>query len=912
MRSIVRGRSLLVVMPTGSGKSLLYQLPALLADGVTLVISPLISLMKDQVDELTRKRIPATFVNSSLSIAEQHDRLRRAGDGAFPLVYIAPERFRNASFLRTLDDLKVARMAVDEAHCISEWGHDFRPDYRRLKECRERMGSPPVTALTATATPRVQRDIITSLGLAPDEVDLHVHGFDRPNLVLGVVETPDRGEKERFLADFVREHDGPGIVYTGTRRAAEDAADAIRAVDPSVTIYHAGMESDDRTAAQEAFLGGAARVVCATSAFGMGIDKRDVRFVVHTSYPGSVEQYYQEIGRAGRDGLTSHCVLLYAPSDRFLREFFIDLSYPTKRIVADVCRTLWRIDANPIMMTYKEIAAECAGDVKDGQVGSSVRLLDHAGVTRAFSGETRLAVTLDKRAPEVLPNVRGRARRAVLEGLAFAVDLEVPGRYEVDLAQLCVSSGLTEDQVRRALAAMDRDGVIRYEPPFRGRGIEKRVDDAPKFGELDIDWKRQEMLRGIEEEKLAAMEDYIRSPACRRGFILKYFGETDAFTCGTCDRCETGAGGGEGNVLDRHPAMAMAALVAMRHLPFSLGKIAIARLLRGSRDKKLLKWRLDRNPAYGRVNAKPDVIKGVIDDLTYEGYLELKGDGRRPMLALTERGEEVSRDVDLDQFSTPAPPAAEMPKRERSLAAPVDDDTARRAVLDCIAGLPFAVGAGKIAEVLTGSKAKWIEPAGAHALPVYGSVGRSRQEIRTVIDAMLADGTLEKGGSPSRPVLEITSECATVGLSSRADTPESPTRVPPSLTPTSSAPRPAPLPRKGEGEGMEEEATARAAGVAEMLDAMIDELLVAEREVAKRLVGELLLFHPREIVRRLVERFEGSTATRVRSRAVWAAGELGGTDALPFLTRCVASETGELRERARKALTRITRNNKDA
>ena len=871
MRSVVRGRSLLVVMPTGSGKSLLYQLPALLDRGVTLVVSPLISLMKDQVDELTRKRIPATFVNSSLSVAEQRDRLRRAGEGAFPLVYVAPERFRNATFLRTLDALTVARLAVDEAHCISEWGHDFRPDYRRLKQCRERMGNPPVTALTATATPRVQRDIIASLGLSTDDVDLHVHGFDRPNLILRVVETPDRREKERFLVDFVRNHDGSGIVYTGTRRSAEDAADAIRTVEPSVTVYHAGMEADDRTAAQEAFLGGGARVVCATSAFGMGIDKRDVRFVVHTSYPGSVEQYYQEIGRAGRDGLTSHCVLLYAPSDRFLREFFIDLSYPTKRIVADVYRTLWRIDANPIMRTYKEIAAECTGDVKDGQVGSAVRLLDGAGVTRAFAGETQLAVTLDKRAPEVLPEVRGRVKRRVLEGLAFAVDLEVPGRYEVDLGQLCASSGLSEDQVRRSLAAMDREGLIGYEPPFRGRGIEKLVDEPPAFGKLDIDWERQKMLRGIEEEKLAAMEDYIRTAGCRRGFILNYFGETDAFTCGTCDRCETaGPTGGSGeSVLERHPKIAMAVLVAMRHLPFSLGKVSIARLLRGSRDKKLLKWRLDRNPAYGRVHEKRDVIKGVIDDLTYEGYIELTGSARMPMLALTERGEAVSRNVDLDQFSTPAPQVTEVRKRE-AVSAPVDDDAVRRAVLDCIAALPFAVGAGKIAEVLTGSKAKWIEPAGVHELPVYGSVRRSRPEIRAIIDAMLTDGVLTKGGNPSRPVLQA--------AGSQGESPATP------------APEPVETPTES---------------VAKTLDGLIDRLLVADREVAKGLVKELSLFHPREVVTRLVRRFKASQETPVRLRSVWAVAELCGQDGLPFLLRCASAGEPQVSAYAQKVVAKL-------
>jgi len=361
--AVLAERNLLVVMPTGSGKSLLYQLPALLDTRLTLVVSPLIALMKDQVDELRAKGIAATFVNSSLGLDEQRERLRACERGEVRLLYVAPERFRSGAFCDTLSRVRVARMAVDEAHCISHWGHDFRPDYRRLKELREHIGSPRVSALTATATPRVQDDIVESLGLGRDEVEVIVQGFDRPNLALRVVRASADAAKDEFLLRFVREEAGSGIVYVGTRRTADEVARRLRTVEPTAVSYHAGLEADERALTQEAFLSGRSRVIVATIAFGMGIDKPDVRFVAHYHYPASVEGYYQEIGRAGRDGLPAQCVLLYSAGDRGLREFFIDLNYPPQDIVEEVYEVLWAVDENPLMMTYEEIAGLCESNV---------------------------------------------------------------------------------------------------------------------------------------------------------------------------------------------------------------------------------------------------------------------------------------------------------------------------------------------------------------------------------------------------------------------------------------------------------------------------------------------------------------------------------------------------------------------
>jgi ATP-dependent DNA helicase RecQ len=656
VRSILAGRSVLAVMPTGSGKSLLYQLPALLADGLTLVVSPLIALMKDQVDELTRRQIPATFINSSLGLAEQRERIEQCRRGQIRLLYVAPERFRSESFVAMIRQARISRMAVDEAHCISEWGHDFRPDYRRLKDFRRAMGNPPVTALTATATPRVQKDIVESLGLAATEVDVHVHGFDRPNLALSVVEVGKADGKNSWICRFVREHAGCGIIYVGTRQVADDLAEAVRAVEPRTVVYHAGLDPDERVRAQEEFLGGRARLAVATMAFGMGIDKADVRFVLHYHYPASVEQYYQEIGRAGRDGQPSDCILLYSSADRRLREFFIDLSYPSREQVRSVYQTLVGLPANPILLTYREIADQCEGRLKDGQVGAAIRLLDDAGVTRALADDPPAWVTIDRPGAEILPKLRGQTQRAVFEALASAFDLETPGRYSVELWPLGRAAGLSDEQVRRALVALDEAGHLRYEPPPRGRGIEKLLDPAPSFERVAIDWPRHDSRRHIEEEKLDGIENYISGEGCRRSTILRYFGEEPRDTCRICDRCRQPAAATRsgGDVLARRPEIARPVLVCVSQLRFPLGVGRVAQVVTGSRDSDLLSWKLDRNPAYAAVSARQDAVKPVIEELILAGYLKRDNDDpRRPVVALTRRGQAAVEKIDAAGLAGP-------------------------------------------------------------------------------------------------------------------------------------------------------------------------------------------------------------------------------------------------------------------
>jgi len=392
LEHILAGQHTLVVMPTGAGKSLIYQLAALLRQGITLVISPLIALMKDQVDGLTARGVPSTFINSTMSHAEQQRRLQAMSQGDYRLVYVAPERLRNRAFQEALADVSVGLLAVDEAHCISQWGHDFRPDYLNIGPARQSMGWPVTAALTATATPQVQEDIVQRLGL--DDAGRVVTGFNRPNLTLEVRYTPGPADKLRALQELLREADGAGIIYVGTRRDAEEVADFARQVlGINARYYHAGLETEARTAVQDAFMAGDLPLVVATNAFGMGIDRADLRFVIHYALPGTLEAYYQEAGRAGRDGLPALCTLLYSPQDRALQEWFIENDAPSPAQVRELHRVICR----------------------SGSSGSSDRLLVDTGALARATGlnHVKLRVGLSQL------EAAGALQRLGSEGMRF-------------------------------------------------------------------------------------------------------------------------------------------------------------------------------------------------------------------------------------------------------------------------------------------------------------------------------------------------------------------------------------------------------------------------------------------------------------------------------------------------------------
>ena len=428
IESILAGKDVVVVMPTGSGKSLCYQLPAMILDGVTLVVSPLIALMKDQVDALQARGLPATFINSSIPETEQRARIESLRRREHKLVYIAPERFRSSRFNAALQSIPISLFAVDEAHCISTWGHDFRPDYLRLKHVIRSLGNIRTLALTATATPYVRSDIVQQLGL--EKPQTFVSGFDRPNLRIEVVHTEKEREKITRIKRLAQSHEGSGIVYASTRKAVEQVGRELTKAGLRVSMYHAGMSDAVRVRAQEEFMNGRTQMIVATNAFGMGIDKRDIRFVAHYQMPGSIEAYYQEIGRAGRDGLPSTCVLLFNYADKNTHDFFIEGSYPDLALIKSVYNALLRTELKQIQLSTSEIA-HLAQEKNELAINSALYLLERAGhiertaANRAENGrrQSRTIVMLDTSPLRVDPrHVSGRAdleRRKLRELIEF-------------------------------------------------------------------------------------------------------------------------------------------------------------------------------------------------------------------------------------------------------------------------------------------------------------------------------------------------------------------------------------------------------------------------------------------------------------------------------------------------------------
>ncbi|WP_395761715.1 DNA helicase RecQ [Bacillus sp. 3G2] len=323
IKNVLDGKDTVCIMPTGGGKSICYQIPALVFEGTTLVISPLISLMKDQVDTLVQNGISATYINSSISITEANQRIQLAKQGHYKLLYVAPERLDSMEFVDQLIDMKIPMIAIDEAHCISQWGHDFRPSYLHIHRILDYLPEKPlVVALTATATPQVREDICSTLGINQENTIMTT--FERENLSFSVIKGQDRNA---YLADYIRQNQKEsGIIYAATRKVVDQLYEDLMKAGVSVSKYHAGMSDTDRNEQQELFLRDEVSVMVATSAFGMGIDKSNIRYVIHYQLPKNMESYYQEAGRAGRDGLDSTCILLYSSQDVQVQRFLIDQS----------------------------------------------------------------------------------------------------------------------------------------------------------------------------------------------------------------------------------------------------------------------------------------------------------------------------------------------------------------------------------------------------------------------------------------------------------------------------------------------------------------------------------------------------------------------------------------------------------
>ena len=595
--SILDGRDTLAIMPTGGGKSLCYQLPAMMLDGVTLVVSPLIALMKDQVDALSDKGIPAAMINSSQTWERQSEVLDSLARGELKLAYVAPERFRAQSFMRAMRSVKIGLFAVDEAHCISQWGHDFRPDYMRLGETLDKLGRPVCAAFTATATPEVKEDIVSQLKLRQPAI--FVSGFARPNLSFNVREVSGKAEKLSRIYRLIDKYK-TGIIYCATRKSVEALSESLWSDGVRHIVYHGAMTPAERDAAQEAFIGKKENVAVATNAFGMGIDRADIRFVCHYELTGSIEALYQESGRAGRDGGEAYCEMLLMYADKRVQEFFIEGANPDLDFIRNTYRVLRENADNSYecFMPVETIAEEVADIAR-------------------FSGG-------------------GMAARKAKKS-AFG-----RGRFG--------GGGANSMAVSSAISILRRFGIIeRFDVAgSRTRGTRLLNPDADEFSVTFPDGLLEEKRRR-DESKLKDVLRYAYSKECRQHWILKYFGEKSDKPCGKCDICtespaieQVFENLPQDELVEVRKALSGVARMSTRMSPRQwkprFGREKIVKCLAGSRDEKLLASGLDSLSTYGIL--KPHGAKfcsELFTSMVDAGLVEIF-DGEYPLAGLTDLG----------------------------------------------------------------------------------------------------------------------------------------------------------------------------------------------------------------------------------------------------------------------------------
>lgn len=636
--SVLNYNDTLAVMPTGGGKSLCYQLPAILQKGTALVISPLISLMKDQVDTLNRRNLPSTFVNSTLSYEEMLSRIENTINGHYKLLYIAPERLESKSFLNYLSKIEISFLAVDEAHCISEWGHDFRPSYLKIADIKSIFPDLTIIALTATATPEVQEDIVKNLNMRNPKK--FVKGFDRPNLSYMSIKTNDKISK---IVDIITgTKTGSNIIYTATRRKAESIVVGLKEMKIDALLYHAGLNDNYRKYTQERFINGEVNTIVATNAFGMGIDKPDVRNVIHADFTQSLEAYYQEAGRAGRDGNESKCYLLYRPDDRKIQEFFIDSTYPDKKIIGFIYNYLYDLNNieighrcfEPIPLDLDILANELHLPI--ATIKSVLKLFIRykilARTNELRTGQIKIT-TLRERIREFYDNISLKEKEC-LEGLLRGLPSNVFDDYvQFDSDYLVRKYYLDVNEFDKLLRKMEDLNLLDLRSPDSNPAF-YLTKDRTDIDNLPIDFEEQKQRRDFAIKKLNIVQQYAETFECKRNFILHYFGDNSIQSdCGKCTSCLMPKFS-KVELQNRFYYLEKSIFAACLELNNSFGKSNIIDYLKGNSNSSIKKHNLAKGRYFGSCkDFTKDEIKFAIEKAIYESKLSVSG-GRYPTLSV--------------------------------------------------------------------------------------------------------------------------------------------------------------------------------------------------------------------------------------------------------------------------------------
>ncbi|MFT3990321.1 MAG: ATP-dependent DNA helicase RecQ [Luteolibacter sp.] len=601
VRALLEGRSALAVFPTGGGKSLCYQLPALMLEGLTLVVSPLIALMKDQVDTLNAKGIPAARLDSSLGLEETRALYGRLERGELKLLYIAPERFSNESFRQRVAKWRIDLLAIDEAHCISEWGHNFRPDYLKLAKASRRLKIPRVLALTATATPKVAREIRKHFKIAEgDHVQLSFH---RENLDLRV--TPcGAGERKALLLSRLNEEAGSSVVYVTRQETAEEVATFLVKNGLSARAYHAGLPDDFRADAQRAFMNGETRIMVATIAFGMGIDKSDIRRVTHYNLPKSLENYTQEIGRAGRDGRPAVCEMLACADDLTVLENFIHADAPSRRALGNLLDRILRRGTTFDVSLY-DLSVTC--DIRTTVIATVLTYLEIDGLIEATGGFFDVyQVRLLRTESQIIAGMEAKDRK-FLQALISAGEMK-RSYLHFQPSELVETLGVSRGKIVAALGELEQSGeaVVKVSGVRQGYRMKKEPGDIRELAERLFETFQNREKADL--ERLSAVLGISGQRGCLTNYLTKHFGETLAEPCGHCDRCR----GVPGKTIRRKAAREVTleelerVRVVKEEKHAALGTPRqLARFLCGMTSPAATRARLSRHEAFGMLAELP-------------------------------------------------------------------------------------------------------------------------------------------------------------------------------------------------------------------------------------------------------------------------------------------------------------------